>query len=125
MSLTRFTKEHDYVRLDGDIGTIGITDYAQTQFGDIVFVELPAIGKTLAKGAEAAVIESVKAASELYAPASGEIVEVNEALQETPALINEDPLGRGWIIRLKLADPSELDSLLDEAAYAAFVKTLA
>lgn len=125
MSLTRFTKEHDYVRLDGDIGTIGITDYAQTQFGDIVFVELPAIGKTLAKGAEAAVIESVKAASELYAPASGEIVEVNEALQETPALINEDPLGRGWIIRLKLADPAELDSLLDEAAYAAFVKTLA
>lgn len=125
MSRTRFTKEHEYIRVDDGIGTIGITDHAQAQLGDIVFVDLPVIGERIAKGGEAAVIESVKAASELYAPASGEVVEVNTALQETPGLVNEDPIGKGWFLRLKLADPSELDGLMDEPAYADFVKRLA
>lgn len=125
MSRTRFTKEHEYIRVDDGIGTIGITDHAQAQLGDIVFVDLPVIGKQIPKGGEAAVIESVKAASELYAPASGEVVEVNTALQETPGLVNEDPIGKGWFLRLKLADPSELDGLMDEPAYADFVKRLA
>lgn len=125
MTTTRFTRDHEYVRIDGDVGTIGISDYAQAQLGDIVFVELPPIGKAVAKGGEAAVIESVKAASELYAPVSGEIVEVNSALQETPALVNEDPTGQGWFVKLKLADPRELEGLMDETAYASFVKALA
>ncbi|MGO9132735.1 MAG: glycine cleavage system protein GcvH [Methylovirgula sp.] len=125
MSATRFTKEHEYIHVDGDHGTVGITDYAQAQFGDIVFVELPTIGKAIVKGGEAAVVESVKAASELYAPVSGEVVEINTALQETPGLINSDPIGKGWIIKLKLAEPEELDGLMDEAAYNDFVKKLA
>lgn len=125
MTEIRYTKDHEYVRLDGDEVMIGITDYAQAQLGDIVFVDLPPIGKTVAKGAEAAVIESVKAASELYAPVSGNVVEINAALQETPGLVNEDPIGKGWFVKLKLADPKELESLMDEAAYADFVKTLA
>lgn len=125
MTEIRYTKDHEYVRLDGDEVMIGITDYAQAQLGDIVFVDLPPIGKTVAKGAEAAVIESVKAASELYAPVSGNVVEINAALQEAPGLVNEDPIGKGWFVKLKLADPKELESLMDEAAYADFVKTLA
>lgn len=125
MSEVRYTKDHEYVRITGDVGTVGITDYAQSQLGDIVFVDLPPVGKAVAKGAEAAVIESVKAASELYAPVTGEVVEINSAIQETPALVNEDPIDKGWFVKLKFADPKELDSLMDEAAYADFVKTLA
>ena len=124
MTEIRYSKDHEYVRIDGDEATIGITDYAQAQLGDIVFIDLPLVGKTVAKGAEAAVIESVKAASELYAPVSGEVAEINVALQETPGLVNEDSLGKGWFIKLKLTDPKELESLMDEAAYADFVKTL-
>jgi glycine cleavage system H protein len=124
MSSTRFTKEHEYVRREGELGTVGITDYAQSQLGDIVFVELPEVGKTLAKGGEAAVIESVKVASDLYTPVTGEVVAVNKALQETPALVNEDPVGQGWFFQVRLADPAELDGLMDETAYAEFVKTL-
>jgi glycine cleavage system H protein len=124
MSSIRFTKEHEYVRREGDLGMIGITDYAQSQLGDIVFVELPEIGKALTKGGEAAVIESVKVASDLYTPVSGEVVAINKALQETPGLVNEAPLGQGWFFKVKLADPAELDGLMDETAYAEFVKTL-
>lgn len=124
MSSTRFTREHEYVRVEGDLGTVGITDYAQSQLGDIVFVELPELGKKLTKGGEAAVIESVKVATDLYTPVTGEVVAVNKALQETPALVNEDPIGQGWFFQVRLADPAELDGLMDETAYAEFVKTL-
>jgi glycine cleavage system H protein len=120
----RYTKDHEYVRLDGDVATIGITDHAQEQLGDIVFVELPAIGKKVEQGAEAAVVESVKAASEVYAPLSGEVIEVNSALEGEPAKINEDPLGAGWFLKLKLNDRSQFDALLDEPAYNEFVATL-
>ncbi len=119
MSL-KFSEDHEWISLDGDVGTIGITEHAQEQLGDIVYVELPDIGRTLSKGDDAGVVESVKAASEIYAPVSGEIVEVNDALSETPGLANEDPQGVGWFFKIKLSDPSELDSLMDEAAYKAF-----
>ncbi len=121
----RYTKDHEYISIDGDTGTIGITDYAQSQLGDVVFVELPEVGKTLAKGAEAAVVESVKAASELYAPVSGEIVAVNSALEAAPGTVNEDPAGRGWFFKIKLSDRAELDGLLDEAAYRDYLTTIA
>lgn len=124
MTELRYTKEHEYVRVDGDQATIGITDYAQGQLGDVVFVELPEIGKALAKGAEAAVVESVKAASEIYAPVAGEVVAVNSALQDTPGRVNDDPLGEGWFFKIKVADPAELGELMDDAAYEAFVQTL-
>ncbi|MGO9005884.1 MAG: glycine cleavage system protein GcvH [Beijerinckiaceae bacterium] len=124
MSELRYTKEHEYIRIEGDRGTVGITDYAQGQLGDVVFVELPEIGKVLAKGAEAAVVESVKAASEIYAPVGGEVVEVNGELQDTPNRVNEDPYGSGWFLKIKLANPAELASLMDEAAYNEFLKTL-
>ncbi len=117
----RFTKDHEWVRLDGDIAVIGITDYAQSQLGDIVYVELPKIGDRLERGKEAAVVESVKAASEVYAPVSGEVVAVNEALGADPAKVNADPLGEGWFLKLRPLDPHELDGLLDGPAYAAFV----
>jgi glycine cleavage system H protein len=120
----RYTKDHEYVRLDGDIATVGITDHAQSQLGDIVFVELPAIGKKVEKGAEAAVVESVKAASEVYAPLSGEVIEVNGALEGEPAKVNADPLGDGWFLKLKVKDQSQFDALMDEAAYNDFVATL-
>jgi glycine cleavage system H protein len=120
-----FTKEHEYVRIDGEIGTVGITDFAQNHLGDIVFTELPAIGKVLSQSANAAVVESVKAASDIFTPVSGEVVEINSALLETPNLVNEDPLGNGWFFKLKLSDASELDALLDEAAYQHYVATLA
>ncbi|PSC04662.1 glycine cleavage system protein H [Alsobacter soli] len=120
----KFTKDHEYIRVDGDVGTVGITDYAQQQLGDVVFVELPALGKSLAKGAEAAVVESVKAASEVYAPVSGEVAEVNSELEGSPATVNEDPLGKGWFVKLKLTNPGELDALMDEDAYKAFVASL-
>jgi glycine cleavage system H protein len=124
MSEIRYTKEHEYVRVEGDRGIVGITDYAQGQLGDVVFVELPEIGKVLAKGAEAAVVESVKAASEIYAPVTGEVVEVNSQLQDAPGRVNDDPYGSGWFLKIKLANPAELASLMDEAAYNDFLETL-
>lgn len=124
MSTTRYTKDHEWLRVDGDVGTIGITDYAQEQLGDVVFVELPDVGKTIAKGGDAAVVESVKAASEIYAPVDGEVAETNEALVAEPGLVNSDPTGKGWFLKLKLSDPSQLDALMDEAGYKAFVEGL-
>jgi len=125
MSEIRFTDQHEWVRLEGDTATIGITDYAQEQLGDVVYVELPEVGKTMAAGDEAAVVESVKAASEVYAPVSGEIVEVNADLEGQPGGVNEDAMGRGWFVKLKLADKSEFTKLMDEDAYKAFVEGLA
>jgi glycine cleavage system H protein len=125
MSAIRYSKDHEYIRLDGEIGTVGISEHAQAQLGDVVFVELPAVGDKVAKGAQAAVVESVKAASEVFSPASGEVVEVNGALEGEPSLINEDALGRGWIAKLKLSNAAELDELMDEAAYQDFLKTIA
>jgi glycine cleavage system H protein len=124
VSEIRYTKDHEYVRLDGDVATVGITDHAQEQLGDIVFVELPPVGKSVEQGAEAAVVESVKAASEVYAPLSGEVVEVNGALEGEPAKVNADPLGEGWFLKLKVKDKSQFDALMDEAAYNEFVSTL-
>jgi len=121
MSVLRFTRDHEWIRQDGEMAVIGITDYAQSQLGDVVYVELPEIGRTLAPGKEAAVVESAKAASEIYAPVSGEVVAVNEALLADPAKVNGDAMGEGWFIKLRLADPRELDTLMDEAAYDAFI----
>jgi glycine cleavage system H protein len=121
---TRYTKSHEYLRVEGGTGVIGITDYAQTQLGDVVFVELPPIGQSLSKGAEAATVESVKAASEVNAPVSGEVVEVNNALTDSPGLVNEDPFGKGWFLKIKLTDAAELDSLMDEDAYREFMKAV-
>ncbi len=125
MTETRFTKDHEYVRVEGDVAVVGISDHAQAQLGDVVFVELPAVGAELAKGDGAAVVESVKAASDVFAPVSGVVVEVNKDVDAEPGLINQDAMGRGWIFKIKLADPTELASLLSEADYAAFLKTLA
>ena len=122
MSSLRFTTEHEWIRLEGDLAVVGITDYAQSQLGDVVYVELPEIGRQVELGKEAAVVESVKAASEVYAPASGEVAEVNEAIAADPAKVNADPMGEGWFIKLRLADPKELDGLLDEEAYKRFVE---
>ena len=119
-----FTKEHEWIRVEGDTATVGITNHAQHQLGDIVFAEAPEAGKTLDKGGEAAVVESVKAASDVYAPASGEVLEANPAIADDPSVINSDPEGEGWFFKLRLADPSELDGLMDEAAYRAWVETL-
>lgn len=124
MSGLRFTKDHEYLRLEGDVATIGISDYAQGQLGDIVFVDLPRIGKKVTKGSELAVIESVKAASEVYAPITGEVLEVNPELGEKPALVNDDPLAAGWLVKLRVENAGETETLMDEAAYAGFVKTL-
>jgi len=122
--MLRFSKDHEWVRVDGNTARIGISDYAQTQLGDVVFVDLPEIGKVLKKGAEAAVVESVKAASEVYAPVGGTVTAVNAALVDDPATVNADPLGAGWFIEVTLADAAELDGLMDEAAYGAFVAEL-
>ena len=121
---TRYTKDHEYVRIEGDAGIVGISDYAQGQLGDVVFVELPSVGKTLSKGDEAAVVESVKAASEVYAPVSGEVVEVNSDLESSPGTVNEDPAGRGWFMKIRLTDQGELDGLLTEEQYQEFVKSI-
>jgi len=117
----KFTKEHEWVRFEDGIATVGITDYAQEQLGDVVFVELPEVGKKVEKAGEAAVVESVKAASEIYAPVSGEVAEVNKVLADDPAKINADAMGEGWIFKLRVADPAELDDLMDEAAYKDYV----
>lgn len=119
-----FTEDHEWIDVDGDTGIVGISDYAQGQLGDIVFVEVPADGRALAKGDEAAVVESVKAASDVYAPVSGTVVEGNPALTDEPALANSDPEGEGWFFKITLSDPAELDALMDETAYAAFVAKL-
>jgi len=124
MSDTRYTKDHEYIRIEGDTGIVGITSYAQEQLGDVVFVELPSVGKTVDQGAEAAVVESVKAASEIYAPVAGEIVAVNDALESTPGTVNEDPTGAGWFMKIKISDASQLDGLMNEADYKAFLDTL-
>ena len=121
---TYFTKEHEWVRVEGDTATVGISNHAQEQLGDIVFAEVPEAGKQLSKGAEAAVVESVKAASDVYAPVSGEVIEGNSALADDPALINSDPEGQGWFFKLKLDNASELDGLMDENAYRDFVASL-
>jgi glycine cleavage system H protein len=119
-----FTRDHEWVRVDGEVATVGITDYAQGQLGDVVFVELPAIGDSVTAGKEAAVVESVKAASDVFAPLSGEIAKVNEALVDEPGLVNSAAEAAGWFFQLKLSDPRELDGLMDSAAYQAFVATL-
>ena len=119
-----FTKEHEWIRVDGDSATVGISDHAQQALGDIVFAEVPSAGKSLAKGDDAAVVESVKAASDVYAPVSGEVTVGNDALGDDPALVNRDPEGEGWFFKLKLADPSELDGLMAEDAYREWIKTL-
>jgi glycine cleavage system H protein len=121
---THYTKSHEYVRVEDETGVVGITDYAQAQLSDVVFVELPPIGQRLSKGAEAATVESVKAASEVNAPVSGEVVEVNSALADSPSLVNEDPTGKGWFLKIKLSDAAELDSLMDEDAYREFLKAV-
>lgn len=124
MATIRYTKDHEYIRVDGDIGTVGISDHAQHALGDVVFVELPTVGKTFTQGGEAAVVESVKAASEVYAPVGGEVIEVNGDLEGTPAKVNEDPLGGGWFMKIRISDAKQLDGLMDEAAYQEFLKTL-
>ncbi|QJU59501.1 glycine cleavage system protein GcvH [Sphingomonas sp. AP4-R1] len=121
---TYYTREHEWIAVEGDVATVGITDYAQSQLGDIVFVEVPSAGTQVAKGKEAAVVESVKAASDIYAPVSGEIVEGNAALEGDPALANTAPEGEGWFFKLTLSDTSELEGLMDETAYKAFVDGL-
>ena len=115
--IEKYTREHEWIRAEGDTATVGISEYAQQQLGDVVYVELPEVGRRLDKGEEAAVVESVKAASEIYAAASGEVIEVNPGLEAEPARINTDPLGEGWIFKIKLTDPHDLDELMDFAAY--------
>ena len=119
-----FTKDHEWIRVEDDLATVGISNHAQEALGDIVFAEVPEAGRQVSKGQEAAVVESVKAASDVYAPVSGEVIEGNEKVVDDPALVNSDPEGEGWFFKLKLADPSELDGLMDEAAYREWVKTL-
>ena len=116
---TKFTPDHEYIRIEGTTGTVGITPYAQEQLGDIVFVELPAVGTKLKKGAEAAVVESVKAASEIYAPVTGTVTEINDAVTADPSLVNADAAGNGWMFKIAIDDAAELDALMDDAAYAA------
>lgn len=121
----RYTEEHEWILAEGTTGTVGITHHAQQQLGDIVYVELPEVGRRVAKGEAVAVVESVKAASEVYAPASGRVIAVNGELAEHPELVNRDPEGAGWFFRLELADPSELEGLMDADAYRAFLATFA
>jgi glycine cleavage system H protein len=119
-----YSKDHEYVRIEGEEGVVGVSEHAQQQLGDLVFAEVPSVGKKLKQGDAAAVVESVKAASDVFAPVSGEVVAVNSEVESTPGLINEDALGKGWLFRLRLADANELKGLMDEAAYAEFVKSL-
>jgi glycine cleavage system H protein len=124
MSDLRYTKDHEWVRLDGDVATVGISNYAQEQLGDVVFVELPEVGRVVANGDAMAVVESVKAASDLYAPLGGEVVAVNEALPDDPAKVNSDPQGEGWFCRIRVGDRGEFDALMDEGAYQSFLDSL-
>jgi glycine cleavage system H protein len=125
MATIKFTKDHEWVSIDGDVATVGITDHAQSALGDVVFVEVPEVGRKLKQKDAAAVVESVKAASEVYAPISGEVVASNADLGATPAMVNEDPQGKAWFFKLKIANKAEIDGLLDKAAYDAFVKASA
>jgi glycine cleavage system H protein len=118
-----YTQEHEWIRTEADEATVGITEFAQGQLGDIVFVELPEAGRQVSKGGEAAVVESVKAASDVYAPVSGEVIEGNQAVSDDPSLVNTDPEGEGWFFRLRLADPAELDGLMDAEAYKSFCES--
>lgn len=118
----RYTQDHEWVQVNDGVATIGISDYAQSQLGDVVFVELPDVGKQVAKGDEVAVVESVKAASEVYAPLDGEVVAVNDALTENPGLVNESAQDGGWFVKVKIADPAQVDALMDQGAYDAFLK---
>jgi glycine cleavage system H protein len=120
--MIKFTKDHEWIRVENGIGTVGITDYAQGQLGDVVFVELPALGRAVEQGKEVAVVESVKAASEIYAPVSGTIIEINHALGDQPGTVNEDAAGNGWFFKIALSKPGELDGLMDEAAYKSFTE---
>lgn len=119
-----FTKEHEWIRVEGDTATVGVSNHAQEALGDIVFAEVPEAGRQVSKGQEAAVVESVKAASDVYAPVSGEVIEGNQAIADDPSLINSDPEGEGWFFKLKLSDPSEVDGLMDETAYRDWIATL-
>jgi glycine cleavage system H protein len=124
MSEVRYTKDHEWIRLDGEIGVVGITDYAQNALGDVVYVEVPEVGKALSAGGEAGVIESVKAASEIFSPVTGQVVEGNTALDGDPSLVNAAPQGDGWIFKVKLANPGDVAKLMTEAEYKAFVEGL-
>ena len=124
MSVIRFTQEHEWIRVEEGIGTVGITDYAQKQLGDVVFVELPSVGTAVSKGEAAAVVESVKAASEVYAPVSGEVTAVNDGLVEEPELVNAEPMDGGWFMKIRLTDESELESLMDEPTYKEMLRGL-
>jgi glycine cleavage system H protein len=119
--MLKFTKDHEWLRIDGEVATFGITQHAQERLGDLVFVELPAVGKTFEQGAPAAVVESVKAASEVYAPISGEVVEVNSAIVGDPSLVNRDPTGQGWFVKIKITDKFQLEELMDEQAYKSLI----
>jgi glycine cleavage system H protein len=120
----KYSNEHEWIRVEGDVGTVGISQYAQEQLGDVVFVDVPQAGRKIAKGESVAVVESVKAASDIYTPTSGEVTEGNAALADAPGDINADPMGKGWIYKVKLSNPSELDGLMDQAAYDVFIKSL-
>ena len=124
MAETKYTQEHEWIRVEGDVGTIGITQYAQEQLGDVVFVDVPQVGRKVAKGESIAVVESVKAASDIFAPVSGEIVDANKALADSPGDVDAEPMGKGWFFKIKLSSTAELDGLMDEKAYDAFVKGL-
>ncbi len=124
MSDIKYAEDHEWIRVDGDTGTIGISVYAQEQLGDVVYVELPKVGQKLGRGDQLAVVESVKAASEVFTPVAGEVVEINQDLAAKPEIINQDPEGKGWFARIKFAGAAELDTLMDEAAYADYVKGL-
>jgi glycine cleavage system H protein len=124
MSKTYFTSDHEWIRVEGDVGTVGITDHAQHALGDVVFVELPAIGKQVDKGSDAAVVESVKAASDVFTPVSGSVVEINQSIVDEPGLVNEEAEDGAWFFKVKLASPSDLEGLMDRAAYDEFVKGL-
>ena len=124
MAVRKYSEDHEWVEVNGDAGVIGISDYAQEQLGDVVFVELPDIGKILDRSDEAAVVESVKAAAEVYTPVSGEVIEVNEELNTDPSLVNTDAFGEGWFVKLRLSDPIELEDMMDEETYKKFVEGL-
>lgn len=124
MDERRYTRDHEWIKIDKDIAIIGITEFAQEQLGDIVFVELPEVGKLLSKGDEAAVLESVKAAAEVYCPIGGEVIEVNDGLNDDPSVVNNDPYGNGWFIKLRVTDPESIDQLMDELDYNSFVESV-
>jgi glycine cleavage system H protein len=124
MSKIFFSEDHEYARIDGGVATVGISDYAQNALGDVVYVELPKVGAKVAQGAQAGVVESVKSASEIYSPVSGEVIEINGALATEPVLVNQDPLGKGWFYKIKISNENELKTLKDETAYNSYIQSL-